>query len=127
MLTLTELEAATSLRLTGLLTLNLTAVTCQETGVLELLLVLFVHLDKGAGDSHAQGLALASETAPSRFTLMSYFSATSSRRSGCFSPYSRIAEDTKNPKDAGFLTRDSREVERKKPGQPKAIDINQYK
>ena len=30
------------------------------------------------------------------------------------------AEDTKQLKDAGFLTRDSREVERKKPGQPKA-------
>ena len=30
------------------------------------------------------------------------------------------AEDKKALKDAGFLTRDSREVERKKPGQPKA-------
>jgi small subunit ribosomal protein S9 len=30
------------------------------------------------------------------------------------------AEDKKNLKDHGFLTRDSREVERKKPGQPKA-------
>ncbi len=29
-------------------------------------------------------------------------------------------EDKKKLKDAGFLTRDSREVERKKPGQPKA-------
>ena len=29
-------------------------------------------------------------------------------------------EDKKQLKDAGFLTRDSREVERKKPGQPKA-------
>ena len=37
------------------------------------------------------------------------------------------AEDKKALKDAGFLTRDSRVVERKKPGQPKAIDINQYK
>ena len=31
-----------------------------------------------------------------------------------------IVEDKKKLKDAGFLTRDSREVERKKPGQPKA-------
>ena len=30
------------------------------------------------------------------------------------------AEDKKNLKSHGFLTRDSREVERKKPGQPKA-------
>ena len=30
------------------------------------------------------------------------------------------AEDKKALKDAGFLTRDSRAVERKKPGQPKA-------
>ena len=30
------------------------------------------------------------------------------------------AEDKKTLKDQGFLTRDSREVERKKPGQPKA-------
>ena len=30
------------------------------------------------------------------------------------------AEDKKQLKDAGFLTRDSREVERKKPGRPKA-------
>ncbi|MBR5655681.1 MAG: 30S ribosomal protein S9 [Prevotella sp.] len=30
------------------------------------------------------------------------------------------AEDKKNLKDHGFLTRDSRVVERKKPGQPKA-------
>ena len=30
------------------------------------------------------------------------------------------AEDKKNPKDHGFLTRDARAVERKKPGQPKA-------
>ena len=29
-------------------------------------------------------------------------------------------EDKKKLKDAGFLTRDAREVERKKPGQPKA-------
>ena len=29
-------------------------------------------------------------------------------------------EDKKKLKDAGFMTRDSREVERKKPGQPKA-------
>ena len=29
-------------------------------------------------------------------------------------------EDKKNLKDHGFLTRDSRAVERKKPGQPKA-------
>ena len=30
------------------------------------------------------------------------------------------AEDKKKLKDAGFMTRDSREVERKKPGRPKA-------
>src|SRR5574344_2019270 len=30
------------------------------------------------------------------------------------------AEDKKNLKDHGFLTRDAREVERKKPGRPKA-------
>ena len=36
------------------------------------------------------------------------------------------AEDKKALKDAGFLTRDSRAVERKKPGQPKAGRINAY-
>ncbi len=57
-LTLTELEAATSLGLTGLLTLYLTAVACQETSILQLFLVLFVHLDEGTGNSHAESLAL---------------------------------------------------------------------
>ena len=36
------------------------------------------------------------------------------------------AEDKKNLKDHGFLTRDSRAVERKKPGQPKACRRFQF-
>ncbi len=36
------------------------------------------------------------------------------------------AEDKKTLKDAGFLTRDSRVVERKKPGQPKARRYFQF-
>ena len=62
-LTLTELEATTCLGLTGLLALHLAAVAGEESLNLEGLLVIGVHLDKGAGDSHAQGLALTSETA----------------------------------------------------------------
>ena len=60
-LTLTELEAATSLGLTWLLTLYLTAVTCQETFVLQLLLVFFIDLHQSTGDSKAESLALACE------------------------------------------------------------------
>ena len=60
-LTLTELEAATSLGLTWLLTLYLTAVACQETFVLQLLLVFFIDLHQSTGDSEAESLALTCE------------------------------------------------------------------
>src|SRR5574344_292812 len=61
-LTLTELEATTSLRLTWFLTLNSTAVTCQESVVFQGLLVLSVHLNECTGDSHTQSLALTCKT-----------------------------------------------------------------
>ena len=60
-LTLTELEATTCLRLSRLLTLYLTAVACQESGVLQLLLVLLVDLHQGTGNGEAQSLALTCE------------------------------------------------------------------
>ena len=76
-LTLTELEATTSLGLTWLLTLNLTAITCQETCVLQLLLVLFIDLHQSACDSETECLALASETTTIEvhldIVLLSYF------------------------------------------------------
>ena len=62
-LTLTELEATASLRLTWLLTLNGTAVACEEAVVLEVLLVFCVDLHQGAGDGEAKSLALACVTA----------------------------------------------------------------
>ena len=60
-LTLTELEATACLGLTGLFALYLAAVAGEEALHLECLLVLGVHLDECAGDSHAQSLALAGE------------------------------------------------------------------
>ena len=79
-LTLTELEATACLGLTRLLALYLTAVASQESGVLQLLLVLLVDLHQGAGNGEAQGLALTSET------------ATVEVDSGCFTTYCRMAE-----------------------------------
>ena len=61
-LTLTELEATTRLGLTWLLTLYLTAVACQETFVLQRLLILGIDLHQCTGDSEAERLALTSET-----------------------------------------------------------------
>ena len=61
-LTLTELEATTSLGLTWLLTLNSTRVACEETLVLQSLLVFGVNLNEGTGDSEAESLALAGKT-----------------------------------------------------------------
>ena len=62
-LTLTELEATTSLRLTWLLTLNLTGIASQESMVLQVLLVLSIDLYECAGNGKAQSLALTSEAA----------------------------------------------------------------
>ncbi len=53
-LTLTELEATTSLGLTRLLTLNSTAVAGKESVILEVLLILGVHLHQCTGDGEAQ-------------------------------------------------------------------------
>ena len=61
-LALAELEVSTSLGLTRLLALDGTAVAREESGVLELLLVLGVDLDERTGDGEAQGLALTGET-----------------------------------------------------------------
>ena len=60
-LTLTELEATTCLWLTRLLTLNLTAIACQESGILQLLLVILVDLYQCTSNGKAQSLALTSE------------------------------------------------------------------
>jgi len=60
-LTLTELEATTSLGLTWLLTLNLTGIAGQETVVFQALLILSINLDECTGDSEAESLALTSE------------------------------------------------------------------
>ena len=62
-LTLAELEATACLRLTRLLTLNLTSVACEEALYLESLLVLSVNLNECASDSEAESLALTCETA----------------------------------------------------------------
>ena len=62
LLTLTELEATTCLWLTWFLTLYLTAVACEETLVLQRLLVFGIHLNEGTGNSEAKCLALTSET-----------------------------------------------------------------
>src|SRR3712207_7445488 len=53
-----ELEATTSLGLTRLLTLNSTAVTCKESGILQLFLILSVHLNECTSNSETQCLAL---------------------------------------------------------------------
>src|SRR3712207_9344149 len=57
-----ELEATTSLGLTRLLTLNSTAVTCKESGILQLFLILSVHLNECTSNSETQCLALTGET-----------------------------------------------------------------
>jgi len=62
MLTLRELEAATCLWLTWLLTLNGTGVASEESESLESLLVVSVDLDQSACYRHSQSLALTSET-----------------------------------------------------------------
>ena len=61
-LTLTELEVTASLGLSRLLTLNGTAITCEESVVLEVLLVFSVDLHQRTCDGETQGLALAGET-----------------------------------------------------------------
>ena len=60
-LTLTELEATASLRLTRLLALYLAAVACEETVVLQVLLIFGIDLHQSAGDAQTQSLALTSE------------------------------------------------------------------
>ena len=62
-LSLAELEVSTGLRLTWLLALNLTAVACQESVVLQALLVFSVDLDQCTSDGETQSLALACEAA----------------------------------------------------------------
>ena len=60
-LTLTELEVSTSLWLTWLLTLNSTAVACQESLVLKCFLIFSVNLNQCTSDSKTQCLALTSK------------------------------------------------------------------
>ena len=68
-LTLTELEAATSLGLTRLLTLNSTRVAREEACILQLLLIFCVHLDERAGNGEAKCLALACIAAAIKISL----------------------------------------------------------
>ena len=60
-LTLRELEAATCLWTSWLLTLYLTCITCQEAVVLQILLILFVNLHQCACNGEAQSLRLTGE------------------------------------------------------------------
>jgi len=62
-LTLAELEVTTCLRLSRLLTLNLTCIACEEALCLESLLVLGINLNECAGNGKTQSLALACEAA----------------------------------------------------------------
>ena len=61
-LTLTELEATTSLGLTGLLTLNGTGVASHEAFSTKSLLVISIDFHECTGNSEAKCLALTSET-----------------------------------------------------------------
>ena len=85
-LTLTELEATTSLGLSGLLTLNNAAVACEETVILQVLLVFGVHLDECAGDSKTQSLALACEAASVEVDLDVVFLFNTQQGEPCSSP-----------------------------------------
>ncbi len=62
LLTFAELEAFTSLGLTGFLTLNHTRVAHQQALSLQCRTVLGVVLAQGAGDSHSQSLSLAGDS-----------------------------------------------------------------
>ena len=68
-LTLAELEATACLRLTRLLTLNLTSVASEEALCLESLLVFCVNLNERTGDSEAESLALTCEAATVEVSL----------------------------------------------------------
>ena len=68
-LTLRELEAATCLWLTWLLTFNSTWVTCDEAFCAQSLLVFFVDLHECTGDSEAKCLALTCITATCEVSL----------------------------------------------------------
>ena len=84
-LTLTELEATTSLRLTRLLALYLTGVASQESVILQVFLVLSIYLDESAGNSETQSLALASEAATVEICLDVIFLS-------CFQQVQRLNE-----------------------------------
>ena len=71
-LTLTELEVSTSLWLTWLLTLDSTAVACQESVILQVLLVLSVNLNQCTSDSKTQCLALTSKATTIEVGLNAY-------------------------------------------------------
>ena len=60
-LTLTELEVSTSFWLTWLLTFNSTAVTSQESMILQVLLIFSVYLNQCTCNSKTQCLALTSK------------------------------------------------------------------
>ena len=62
-LTLAELEAAASFRLTWLLTLNFAGVTGKESVVFQVFLIFGIDFHQCTGDSEAQSLALTCETA----------------------------------------------------------------
>ncbi len=68
-LTLTELEAAASLGLTRLLTLNGTRVAREEACILQLFLIFCVHLDECAGNGEAKSLALSCIAAAVKINL----------------------------------------------------------
>ena len=69
LLTLRELEAATSLWLAWLLTFNSTCITCDEAFSTECLLVFFINFHKCTGDSEAESLTLACVAATSEVCL----------------------------------------------------------
>ena len=61
-LTLTELEATTSLGLTWLLTFNDTGIAGEEASLAECCLVLSIDLNESACDGETNGTSLAIET-----------------------------------------------------------------
>ena len=68
-LTLAELEAATSLGLTGLFTLNGTRVTGHEAFCAESLLIVCVYFYESTGNCKTQCLALSRETSTAKINL----------------------------------------------------------
>ena len=75
-LTLTELEATTSLRTSRLLTFYLAGITCHEALGTQGLLVLGINLDQRTCDGKTQSLALTCETATLQINLDIVFLCT---------------------------------------------------